>query len=343
MWESPASDWMAYQKGRLSDLVFEIIGLGRFDELAYDHIVQHPGATPEAIAEATGAPLAEAEGACSRLTARGLLLPSDGEGFRPSPLAPDLVCEQLRWSIDAEHAEKRKQAIQLRDQLIRMLDRNLLDGAGAPGGPVTPLPTAEALQLQLLQLVSMSRQELLRVWTGPNGTPHPAPPPNQREAPELRALGRDLHVRILCPLSAVLETAGTDLRRMGGAVVRTIARPPVNFYVFDRRTAVVEAPITRPDCVALTVQGEPLVGIIRALFETWWSFGQDVMASPGRLDRQERALLQLLGEGAKDDHIARQLGLSVRTVRRRISELLGRLEASSRFQAGVLAARRGWI
>lgn len=330
--------------------MFEIIGLGRFDELAYDFVVRHPGCTPDEIAESAGGGLDEARASCSRLVARGLLLPADRGGYRASPMAPDTIAEQLQWSIDAEHAEKRKQASALRDQLIRILDRSLLDGVNGSGGPVTALPTIEAMQLQLLQLVSLSRQEVLRVWTGPapNHAPNHAqiPPPTQREAPETRALGRDLQVRILCPLSVVLEPAGTSLRRLSGATVRTIARPPVNFYVFDRRTAVVDAQNGRPDCAALIVQGDPLVGIIRALFETWWSFGQDVVVANGSgspLDQQERALLLLLGEGAKDDHIARQLGLSVRTVRRRVSELLGRLEASSRFQAGMLAVRRGWI
>lgn len=326
--------------------MFEIIGLGRVEELVYDYVVQHPGCSPDEIAESAGVWPDEARASCTRLVCCGLLLGSDRDGFRPSPLAPDVITEQLRWSIDAEHAEKRKQVGALREQLIRTLDRSLLAGVNGSGGQVAVLPTVEAMQLQLLQLVSVSRQEVLRVWTGPGAGQSPVAAPTQREAPETRVLGRDLQVRILCPLSVVLEPAGTWLRRVAGVSVRAIARPPVSFYVFDRRTAVVEAQHVRPDSAALIVQGDPLVGIIRVLFETWWSFGQDVVVHDGHgslLDQQERALLLLLGEGAKDDHIARQLGLSVRTVRRRVSDLLGRLEASSRFQAGMLAARRGWI
>ena len=61
----------------------------------------------------------------------------------------------------------------------------------------------------------------------------------------------------------------------------------------------------------------------------------------GASDR--RLLLDQLARGAKDEQIARTLGLSLRTVRRRVAELLDDLEASSRFQAGVEAVRRGWI
>ena len=61
----------------------------------------------------------------------------------------------------------------------------------------------------------------------------------------------------------------------------------------------------------------------------------------GASDR--RLLLGQLAGGAKDEQIARALGLSVRTVRRRVAELLDELGADSRFQAGVEAVRRGWI
>jgi DNA-binding NarL/FixJ family response regulator len=56
-----------------------------------------------------------------------------------------------------------------------------------------------------------------------------------------------------------------------------------------------------------------------------------------------RFLLQQLAAGAKDEQIARSLDLSLRTVRRRIADVMSDLGADSRFQAGVEAARRGWI
>jgi DNA-binding NarL/FixJ family response regulator len=47
--------------------------------------------------------------------------------------------------------------------------------------------------------------------------------------------------------------------------------------------------------------------------------------------------------GAKDETIARQLGVSLRTVRRRVAELMDELGASTRFQAGMEAVRRGLL
>lgn len=49
---------------------------------------------------------------------------------------------------------------------------------------------------------------------------------------------------------------------------------------------------------------------------------------------------RLMATGAKDAAIARQLGLSLRTVRAEISALIAGLGARSRFQAGCLLVRR---
>lgn len=63
-----------------------------------------------------------------------------------------------------------------------------------------------------------------------------------------------------------------------------------------------------------------------------------------RAGRDERRLvLDQLARGVKDEQIARALGVSLRTVRRRIADLLQELGVRTRFQAGVEASRRGWL
>lgn len=54
-------------------------------------------------------------------------------------------------------------------------------------------------------------------------------------------------------------------------------------------------------------------------------------------------LVRLLHAGFKDQAIARQLGVSVRTATRRVAALMRRLDAGTRFQAGVKARERGWV
>ena len=95
----------------------------------------------------------------------------------------------------------------------------------------------------------------------------------------------------------------------------------------------------------LIVRQPGLVQALTGLFELLW----DRSAAVPGLDRGEarpdvrRLLLVQLAEGAKDEQIARALGLSLRTVRRRIADLLIELGVDSRFQAGVEAVRHGWL
>ena len=61
------------------------------------------------------------------------------------------------------------------------------------------------------------------------------------------------------------------------------------------------------------------------------------------LTPRELAILRLLAKGHTDAAIARRLGLSGRTVRRIATGLMSRLDARSRFAAGVHAVQRGWL
>jgi len=60
-------------------------------------------------------------------------------------------------------------------------------------------------------------------------------------------------------------------------------------------------------------------------------------------ERRDQMILALLAAGAPDATIARQAGVSQRTVERRVRALMDQLGAGTRFQAGVQAARRGMI
>lgn len=57
------------------------------------------------------------------------------------------------------------------------------------------------------------------------------------------------------------------------------------------------------------------------------------------LSDREWAVLRLLAQGYTDESVARTLGVSLRTARRVAAELMVRLGARSRFQAGLMAAR----
>lgn len=57
--------------------------------------------------------------------------------------------------------------------------------------------------------------------------------------------------------------------------------------------------------------------------------------------RLDAVLLRLLAEGFTDEAIGRRLCMHERTARRYIADYMARVGAATRFQAGVIAARRG--
>ena len=135
-------------------------------------------------------------------------------------------------------------------------------------------------------------------------------------------------------------------RADAGEHVRILAEVPCRLAVMGS-AAILDENIDAPNDRRLVVRQHSMVRALTVLFESLW---EKAMAVPG-LDGQRhdegagdrRLLLGQLAVGAKDEQIARALGMSVRTVRRRVADLLDDLGAQSRFQAGVEAVRRGWL
>lgn len=135
-----------------------------------------------------------------------------------------------------------------------------------------------------------------------------------------------------------------------GIQVRIAAAPiPHGTAFIDRRTMILTgpaSPASAPGRRTYTMSAEPaLVSGAYALFEAAWETATDLAAffAPGRprIDAQTRAVLHALGSGATDAAAARELGISLRTYRRRVAELLVALGADSRFQAGLRAGELG--
>ncbi|WP_254552721.1 response regulator transcription factor [Kitasatospora sp. MMS16-BH015] len=86
-----------------------------------------------------------------------------------------------------------------------------------------------------------------------------------------------------------------------------------------------------------------------ALFEQTWQDATELDAPAagtpdgGGISPAELELLKMIAAGSTDQAAANRLGISLRTVRRRMEELMNRLEATSRFEAGLKAAKRGWL
>jgi DNA-binding CsgD family transcriptional regulator len=131
-----------------------------------------------------------------------------------------------------------------------------------------------------------------------------------------------------------------------GEQARLLPSLPMKLVVSDESCAVL--PLDPTDLVTgatLIVHPSALLTALIAVFEILWRLAVPVSHSgaDSRLNDRERTILTLMSSGATDEAIARRLGMSRRTVVRHTAALLDRLGATTRFQAGVQAARLGWL
>ena len=100
---------------------------------------------------------------------------------------------------------------------------------------------------------------------------------------------------------------------------------------------------------ALLLHAGGLVDLAVSLFERTWRSASHLRAAPEGgiesvgLDQDEREVLALLDVGLTDRAIATRTGVSLRTVQRRVRDLMERADVETRMQLGVAAVRRGWL
>ncbi|MEV8632463.1 helix-turn-helix domain-containing protein [Streptosporangium sp. NPDC051023] len=125
---------------------------------------------------------------------------------------------------------------------------------------------------------------------------------------------------------------------------------PMKLMIADRRTALLPLARVGPASVpsAVIVHSSGLLDALLALFEHYWAAStplpvdESAFGAGSPLDGN-LPILTLLVAGATDRIIARQLGVSVRTVQRRVSDMMAAAGAQNRIQLGWYAAKNAWL
>ncbi len=165
-----------------------------------------------------------------------------------------------------------------------------------------------------------------------------------------QALERGVAIKCIYQ-SAFVHDAGTLayarwLTGLGGAA-RTMPEVAIRMVIVDSAVALIPMDEEDQDAGALEVANPVLVAMLRSHFEHLWyeaePFGEVHRREPAVEDATTAHLIRLLAGGMTDEAAGRKLGLSARTVRRLMAAAMHELGADSRFQAGVEAARRGWL
>jgi hypothetical protein len=142
-----------------------------------------------------------------------------------------------------------------------------------------------------------------------------------------------------------------QLERAGGRVRVTQGSGDLLILAVDRSNVLVRQPDRRRDGEAVVVRGTALLDSLLRLADSQWDRAQDLARLPagpaheqfGQTGESRATVLGYLAAGVKDETAAREMAVSLRTYRRYVATLMAELNATSRFQAGAIAAQRGWL
>ncbi|HKC28704.1 MAG TPA: helix-turn-helix domain-containing protein [Jatrophihabitans sp.] len=315
------------------------VGIDEIEEGIYRALVRGPRATLTELASVVGHTVVVTRRALDGLEAAGLVS-RQGKPSRFIPAAPDMAVEALIMRRQEELERCRIAAADLLTQ-YRQASRGAAD--------VVELITGREASLQrYVQLLTTARTEVLMF----DKPPYLGPVDNPLE---MEVLARGVSWRAIYAPEALDQPDRLfqlHAWQAAGEQARIYNNVPLKLALVDRREALL--PLTADsqgaENTAILVHPSSLLATLGLLFDMLWdqslplsAGAPDADAPAGGLPDIDRALLQLLTAGVKDQAIARQLGVSLRTVRRRLANLMSESGVASRFQLGVLAAHRGWI
>jgi DNA-binding CsgD family transcriptional regulator len=322
--------------------------LGELEVALYRALLAQPGATIGEAAAALERPQDELYKPLDRLAELGLVR---GDGERLTALSP-MLAEAVTLGTEDLELSARRVAIEERRTAIRALvpDWNRALSAPVPTSDIDCIFDQARVSSVLMHYAERCEREVLSV--APGRLPRARVDQRTRTA-NLYSLRRGISTRALYQHAALRDRHThsylTELAE-NGAQVRFVSLVPGRSLVIDREVALLPIPTDEPGRHGLAVVREPnIVAWVVATFEQMWTEAtplEDLVAghpAEAELDRTRSAILRLMAEGEKDEAISRRLSISVRTCRRHIAEYMSQVGATSRFQAGVIAARAGHI
>ncbi|RBY95905.1 helix-turn-helix transcriptional regulator [Blastococcus sp. TF02-8] len=326
--------------------MLEALGISEQTEAVYLTLLKDPDALGDELAVSLGLPECRVHEALADLARLSLLHPSASDPRALRPVRPEVALQALVARRQAEFARHQQQLAEGEAAVAMLLAEHAERHPPAPARDAEHLEGAYAVESRLRDLVGSSRREICSFL------PTEAQLPLGAEAEDglsARTIQPGVRYRTVFLDSIRNQQPAVDRARRlvdVGGEVRTAPLLPLELYIFDRAHALVPV---NPGNVsdATVVSGAGLVTALVALFQFTWHTASP-LDGPRRRDAnglcaQRRQVLRLLAAGHTDDAIARRLGVSIRTARRVASDLLNRLDARSRFQAGAQAVARGWL
>ena len=241
--------------------------------------------------------------------------------------------EECSCHVDAARLEQTLlQARTLIESTVALHRRRRVTASG-----VTHVPT-ETTTEALEQLILGARRSVHVALSGAIGFTEPV-------LHCLEKVPQSVTTRVLCNRTAV-DVAHDRLCTL--PAVRVYQHELSGLVVVDGTSTLVRSPGTGEEKHgAVIITDAAVVGTLELLYAGVWSRGRWFTdhreLSPRLRTEFTRRVLEQLRSGRTDAAAAHELQVSLRTYRRHVGEIMRRLEATSRFQAGVRAAELGLL
>ncbi|MER6952115.1 helix-turn-helix domain-containing protein [Nonomuraea sp. NPDC000554] len=324
--------------------LLEGLGVTAAEETSYRALLRHGPATLNQLAAETGASAAAIRRMLPRLEDLGLISRVAGRPLRLVATPPTVAIDVL--------AARRQEEITHSRAAAAVLATEVADRSGPHPEEVLEVVTGrDAVARRYLQLERNATDEMLVLVHPPYAVDITDDRENRQRAARQRATIRGIYGPLAFEEPGML--AHTRRAIAEGEQAR-LGQVPVKLAIADGRTAMLPLVSDENRAVesALVVHPSALLDALVGLFEVLWqaavplrlsadpAVGVETEVWPQPSDTE---VLALLAVGMKDDAIARQLGLSSRTVQRRVQVLCERVGARTRFHAGFLAAQQGLL
>lgn len=316
------------------------LGLPEDEIDVYQYLLRTGPATAEEAAVGLGRPQPAVRAALRALTDAGLVGTSGPDGLLVTPVPPASGLEILSRRRASELEQARVATLNAYDTFRRAVSPQRTDD-------LIEVVTGTAIAQRIQQMELSARKEIRRLESPPYFTE------GHVNNAELEQLARgEVTYRVVYARASVEDPAryANNIQPCvaAGEQARVLPEVPVKLTIVDQQFATVSLPVAEADVnrSLLVVHPSSLLSALVGLFEASWRLAVPLHAgarSPSPVQPIEQRLLGLLAAGANDDSIARQLGISRRTVFRHLQRLMEHAGATSRFQLAVHAVRHRWI
>jgi sugar-specific transcriptional regulator TrmB/DNA-binding CsgD family transcriptional regulator len=329
--------------GQETEPVLGPLGLSPGQERAYLMLLALGSEHIERLAGALDLPLPAVTEDLSGLEALGLVARQDAAGGgRYAAVAPDVA-------VSAAVMQRQLALLKVQSRIDALM-QTYRSRAGGFEMPAEFIHSPKEIRECFVRLQRTARQEVLSF------TRLPFALALDRNDTELEMLGRGVRYRVVYERAVLAQPGASEhLRHCLDAGEQARAAPvlPSKFVIADRRLALIPVGADQePAAGCLLIRTRGIVEALASLFEQVWDRSVPLQwherpepegEAPATFSGEDLELLSLMLAGLPDKALASQLGLSVRTVHRRIRRLMSLAGCTTRMQLGWYAAEAGLL